>query len=589
MLTGSGFLIKMDQYGIFDCLSHISAISGGSWLLASLILNNFNITAIQKWDIEDSLLRGIPDIEVHDKDIVTRINMKDASEIIESDEWFYDQLTESKVLEKRSEDSFNTFEKFFAQMDQYSDTLNNNSLRKRTVNYFSLIKDVIINSFKNKETTIDKDLTIKGMVQSFKKFRTALEFYIEIHSEVRGKRMLGFPLSFTDYWGRALIRHIGVKMNSSDTVNSLAQSFQESSKFQSFQMPIPILVSNCKNEQLKDAVFEFTPFEFGSWNVLKLFVKLRYLGSKIISGKPQFCVNGFDDISFLTATSSSLFNNVLIYIWQLVAPSLETRNAVRAIISTFGLDFRQSSIHGGKINFTLARPEYALYGPNPFYKYPNVESVLTNESQLYLVDGGEDGENVPIRSLAIPERSSDLIFALDSSSDVNNYPNGSMLRNLYDHYMKEEHIETSSTYRPNYPFVSLPFIPSSEFFARGNLLSRPIAFGCNLESYSLRKGAEIPSKTSPKIQTPPIIIYYANYNHSFPSNTSTFKLRYSEQEVEGMLDNGKDIFSFDSSSFFMKCIGCLMVKRTYDRHIIEGGQNKPPTFCQKCYYEFCYN
>lgn len=36
MLTGSGFLLGMEEYGLLDCTNYITGISGGSWILAKL-------------------------------------------------------------------------------------------------------------------------------------------------------------------------------------------------------------------------------------------------------------------------------------------------------------------------------------------------------------------------------------------------------------------------------------------------------------------------------------------------------------------------------------------------------------------------
>lgn len=44
-----------------------------------------------------------------------------------------------------------------------------------------------------------------------------------------------------------------------------------------------------------------------------------------------------------------------------------------------------------------------------------------------MVDGGEDGEVVPFQPLLVKARGVDVIFAIDATSDVENYAAGSSL------------------------------------------------------------------------------------------------------------------------------------------------------------------
>lgn len=147
-------------------------------------------------------------------------------------------------------------------------------------------------------------------------------------------------------------------------------------------MPIPIFVANCKNGLLSNVIFEFTPFEFGSWeNILRLFVKLPYLGSKIVSGKAEKCINNFDDLGFITATSSSIFNNVLIFIWNLASQSSrEAMKALNMVMGIFGLG--KEEIFSISKDSSRLETDYAVYQPNPFYLYPEKDNVLTNKKSF---------------------------------------------------------------------------------------------------------------------------------------------------------------------------------------------------------------
>lgn len=55
----------------------------------------------------------------------------------------------------------------------------------------------------------------------------------------------------------------------------------------------------------------------------------------------------------------------------------------------------------------------ALY-PNSFFGVANETFVDSDEALLSLVDGGENGENIPFQPLLVKARGLDVIFAIDS-------------------------------------------------------------------------------------------------------------------------------------------------------------------------------
>jgi lysophospholipase len=59
--------------------------------------------------------------------------------------------------------------------------------------------------------------------------------------------------------------------------------------------------------------------------------------------------------------------------------------------------------------------DVAQYRPNPFYLFNN-ETTISKTEDLFLVDGGEDLQNVPLNPLIQPVRGVDVIFAVDSSA-----------------------------------------------------------------------------------------------------------------------------------------------------------------------------
>ncbi|CEP61711.1 putative carboxylic ester hydrolase LALA0_S03e09142g [Lachancea lanzarotensis] len=582
MLIGSGFMLKMEEYGLLNSVNYVTGTSGGSWILAKLALNDFRISSLGEWNISESILRGVPDTNVSESSVVTMLDVGDLNELFTADDWFYEKLSHVSRLWDRSTEPMlkqvTPFDDFYLRLEEQL-VARTGILEKRGPEVFSKIKNVVHKFF---DVTKEVDSNVEKFVDSSRNFAEILQFYVDLHRTVRTKKLNGFPLSFTDYWGHALINGMASKAGQA----SLSAVIGDSKRFREFKTPFPIFVANCKNNNLRHAVFEFTPFEFGSWTNLRLFMSLKFLGSTMVAGEAKKCYNGFDEISFITATSSSIFNNVLMCIWQLIAPTIQTRKAIGAILSAFSIGFEKSRNGTSSISSTTPRPEYAIYHPNPFYQYPGIEDdVLTKDSRLYLVDGGEDGQNIPIGPLLIPERKLDVILALDSSSDTHGFPNGSMLHNFYrDNYI--DTFEDTFDHNPS-AFQTLPYIPTSKEFVEKGLLSRPVAFGCYLSSYP--DSITDPNFNSTSLVLPPIILYHANAEHSFSANVSTFKLRYTHTEVEQMLNNGRDIFSFDSSPKYKRCLACLLVKRAHDRKLLQAEENTLPFFCEVCFSEYCYN
>lgn len=545
MLTASGFVKEMDKYGIFDCLSYISGLSGGSWVLMDLVSQDFNVSSLlTNWKLNDGLLKGVPDFDISHKDIVSGMDDYDEDDVI----------LRRMVLEDDSRQFFDNFEKSL-QLAAFllDDEDEQKRVTKRGIGPLTKIMDFFLQKIdkqrgeeeegEKKQLDDNKD-SLFGSIQSLQQ---VIQFYIDLHLDVRPKKMEGFTVSFTDYLGKAFKKKLSDLNGQS---SSFSQLMMDSTKFQKFEAPIPLFIANCRNDHLKNVIFEFNPFEFGSWESnLGLFVKMPYLGSTIEAGIPSRCINGFDDIGFITATSSSIFNNVLIYIWQLTAQSSrETMKAIKNIMSIFGLgndkldekNFRPASLNN-------LDTDYAVYQPNPFYNYPNVNNELTQNDYLYLVDGGEDGENIPLRPLTIPQRNLDIIFVIDSSSDESNYPRGKKLRNVL-HQLQNDKDDSHSYSIPEFDKID----------------QYPIALGCNQQHL-------------------PIILYHPNAPHSYGSNTSTFKITYNESEVNGMLQNGRDIFSLDSDGRHIDCVGCLIAKRRIEQ------MNAPsmPKICQQCFEDHC--
>lgn len=160
------------------------------------------------------------------------------------------------------------------------------------------------------------------------------DYYDALEADVQSKREAGFNVSVTDIWARALSYHFapGTTLDNfydSDPAHGagiLWSDITNTSAFQSHSMPFPIVVADIYEEleerpasttviSLANTVFEFSPFEFGSYDpMLQAFVPMKLVGTEMKSGTPvdqNQCVNDFEQFSFIIGTSSSLFNAIL--------------------------------------------------------------------------------------------------------------------------------------------------------------------------------------------------------------------------------------------------------------------------------------
>ncbi|SCU78666.1 LAMI_0A05402g1_1 [Lachancea mirantina] len=566
MLTTSGVLLKMQEYMLSDFLAYMSGTSGGSWAMTNLVLTDFNYSCLTNWNLEMSLLKGVPDIDIRERDVVSHLDLKGFEESLLLDDKFQLELKNSRRQLKRSDESMRDCIALDDELEICisSGLQSSNDIQRRGLSPILRMKEFLASWFdvgrKNNNSTA-------SYASKIREVRELMEFYTSLHSEAKMKKLRGFTISFTDYWGIALLKMIAPTKCNQNDLRSLSDVMDVSNKFQSGEAPIPIFVANCKNDNLQNAVFEITPFEFGSWHTLKLFARTRYLGSELLNGVSRRCTRGFDELGFITATASSMFNNAFMYLWIKFASTQSTKQVMNAIFGAFSINLQFDKLT------RRPHPEYALY-PNPFYRHPTNNSSLTHEPQLFLADGGEDGENIPLRPLLVRQRQLDLIFAVDSSSDKLNLPDGSMLRNLYLHTRAET----------NHLLHPMPEIPPPEIFQTKGFLRKPVVFGCYLESYlgDLESANELP----------PMVAYFANTNHTYASNTSTFKLKYSTFEVQKMLQNGANVFGSNNDPEFKSCLDCFIVKRSFDRASLSqtGNQiHKIPPVCSACYAKYCYN
>ena len=381
------------------------------------------------------------------------------------------------------------------------------------------------------------------------------EYYTTILDQIEGKSNAGYNTTITDYWGRALSFQL---INATDGGPSNTWStIANSSYFTSGSVPFPIVIADGRVEGEIDissntTVFEFNPFEMGSFDpTLYGFAPLEYIGAQYSGGalaNSDSCVIGYDSASFVMATSSSIFNELVI---ELIddngIPSFFTE-AIRALLS----------------EYSEANIDLAIWDPNPFYGWNNESNPHASSSALTLVDGGEDDENIPFNPLIQPLRELDVIFAIDSSADnTYNWPNGSSLRATYSRSLASGGIANGTAF---------PAVPDDNTFYNLGLNARPTFFGCNVSN-----------QTGPT----PLIVYLPNAPVSYFSNFSTVQLTYSNDQQYGILQNGYNVATRGNGSLdsqWPTCVGCAVLSRSLDRT-----KTSVPKVCQKCFEQYCWN
>ena len=187
-------------------------------------------------------------------------------------------------------------------------------------------------------------------------------------------------------------------------------------------MPLVVADGRAPDEILipsNTTVFEFTPWEFGSFDpTIDGFVPTRYLGTNFSDGRVKDgdrCVRGFDNAGFVMGTSSSLFNQGLLRLNGSNIPAV-FKNALSSVLQ----------------DLNRTNDDIADFRPNPFYRWKNGTNLSADSTSLTLVDGGSDLQNIPLHPLTQPLRRVDVIFAVDSSADTSNWPNGTALVTTYD-------------------------------------------------------------------------------------------------------------------------------------------------------------
>ncbi|KYK57149.1 hypothetical protein DCS_04156 [Drechmeria coniospora] len=386
-----------------------------------------------------------------------------------------------------------------------------------------------------------------------------LQYYRNILDDIEAKEKAGYDRSITDYWGRMLSYQLINATNGGPafTFSSIA----DDADFASGKTPLPFLVADGRAPgetliALNSTVFEFSPWELGSFDPsLNGFVPLRYVGSKFANGSlpaSEKCVSGFDNAGFVMGTSSSLFNQIVLYLRD---PS---SNYVPADSPKFVVDALTSLLQ----TLGEANNDIADWTPNPFKGYNPLNNPGAGSDRLTLVDGGEDLQNVPYHPHLARGRQVDVVFSIDSSADTNtSWPDGASAIATY-----ERSLENMSS------GTSFPAVPGKDTFINGGLNTRPVFFGCNSTN-----------TTTPS----PLVVYIPNYPYVYASNISTFQMSIPSGQRDAIIQNGWAVatqLNGTRDADWPVCVGCAMLSRSFERT-----GTAVPDKCQQCFARYCWD
>lgn len=416
----------------------------------------------------------------------------------------------------------------------------------------------IVNNFTNDDSIwdIDHSIVSPGGINIFKSGSR----WDHISDAVEAKQKAGFNVSLADVWGRALAYNWFPSLYRGG-VGYTWSTLRDAEVFQDGAMPFPISVADGRYPgtsviNLNATLFEFNPFEMGSWDpTLNSFTDIKYLGTNVSEGKPIHkgkCIAGFDNTGFIMGTSSTLFNQFLLRINDTSLPKFIVKLASH-FLNDLSDDYN----------------DIAIYSPNPFkdtdYQVGNASKSISDSRDLFLVDGGEDNQNVPLNPLIQKQRGLDVVFALDNSADTNqSWPDGASLVNTYERQFSSQG-----------KHAAFPYVPDVNTFVNLGLNERPTFFGCDANNLTDLE------------YIPPLVVYIPNARHSFNGNQSTFKLSYSEKERIGMIQNGFEAATrnnFTQDADFMGCIGCAILRRKQ-----QALNYTLPKECDKCFKNYCWD
>ncbi|EGR44214.1 phospholipase-like protein [Trichoderma reesei QM6a] len=386
-----------------------------------------------------------------------------------------------------------------------------------------------------------------------------LSYYNDIFDDVDAKDKAGYDRSITDYWGRMLSYQLVNATNGGPgfTFSSIA----DDPDFKSARTPLPFLVADGRAPgqtiiSNNSTVFDINPWEMGSSDpTVNGYVPLKYAGSRFINGslpKNESCMVGFDNVGYIMGTSSSLFNQIVLYL----------RDDRSQYVPKGVPDFVVKILAGVLTVLGNENNDIADWTPNPFRGWNPKNNPGAGSERLTLVDGGEDLQNVPYHPHILQARKVDVVFSVDSSADTDNgWPDGASIIATY-----ERAIDKISN------GTGFPYVPGKNTFLNLGFNTKPVFFGCNSTNVTGES---------------PLIVYLPNYPYQFHSNISTFQMSTELDERDAIVTNGWDVVTQGNSTRdanWPVCVGCAMLARSFERT-----RTPVPDACSKCFQQYCWN
>ncbi|KIJ42632.1 hypothetical protein M422DRAFT_31221 [Sphaerobolus stellatus SS14] len=396
-------------------------------------------------------------------------------------------------------------------------------------------------------------------------------YYGSILSNVYSKGQAGFQPSLTDIWSRMLSYHIvnGTTPDNfytnetSHGADSLLSDLLNQPAFQDNQAPFPIYTLHTQDSNQEQdgsgVIYEISPFEMGSYeSTLNAMVQTKYLGTRLnedgsLNGD---CVTGFDQVGFVSGTSSNPFYN----------PNDGNQPNVTGFDSDAVNAFNYLL---GKLKDQVKSQRYDVGNwPNPFM---NINKGTYQEWNQEWLNLGSAKNYIPIEPLMVKARNMSVIVAIDATGETtdNLWPDGTAMQNA------AKRIQTIL----NETHQAFPPIPK-DFLGTGVTL-HPTFFGCNATALS----------------DYPMIIYIPNAppaDGSDPvTNPDGFKTSYSQEHQDLFYDQsymsatgGYIPNRLGSDPNFLNCLKCATIDRA--RLMAQPPIVRSQT-CQTCFDRYCYN
>lgn len=427
-----------------------------------------------------------------------------------------------------------------------------------------LVGSLYTNNFTSVQESVNNEFiwNLDYSILEGPEYTSILQYYTDVFDDVDDKGDAGYERSLTDYWGRTLSYQLvdqGEEGQGGPGVTF--SSIADDEAFSNGRAPMPFLVAVGRDPgeevlNINSTVFEFNPWEMGSSDpTLHGFAPLRYVGSRFQNGTlpdDEDCISGFDNTGYVMGTSSSLFNQFILYLED------EDSTLVPDSIPDFVID----GLTGFLEILSGNNEDIADWTPNPFRGYNPEENEAAFSERLTLVDGGEDLQNVPYHPLINIERGVDVVFSVDSSADTeNSWPNGTSPMSTYERSMEDIALGTG-----------FPVVPGQNTFVNQGLNARPSFFGCDGTNVS---------------EPHPLIVYIPNYPYLYLSNITTFTLSMNNSERNAIIQNGWAVatqLNATRDEEWPVCVGCAMLQRSFARTDTEV-----PEACQQCFDRYCWN